>query len=90
MGHHPGASKKRGLTPCVRTAEQPAQTLNVDLCLVPAAHLLEQQLPAVSCSSGRLVAERPTAPQTEPSYPGQVFAAPDRPYAEAMQAFAVH
>jgi transposase InsO family protein len=54
---------------------------------VPALHLLEQKLPAVSCSSGRLVAERPSAPPTAPSYPGQVFAAPDRPYAEAMQAF---
>lgn len=87
MGHRPGDGKKGGLTPCVRTAEHPAQTLNVDLCLVPAAHALAQKLPAVSCSSGRLVAERPAASPAVPSYPGLVFAAPDRPYAEAMQAF---
>jgi transposase InsO family protein len=65
----------------------PGQTINVDLCLVPASHALERKLPAVSCSSGRLVAERPTAAHTTPSYPGQVFADPDRPYAAAMQAF---
>lgn len=66
---------------------QPAQTLNVDLCLVPASQIVEQKLPAVSCSSGRVVAERSSAAPAEPSYPGQVFADPDRPYAEAMQAF---
>jgi len=48
---------------------------------------VEHKLPAVSCSSGRLVAERPAAARVEPPYPGQVFAEPDRPYAEAMQAF---
>jgi transposase InsO family protein len=48
---------------------------------------LEQKLPAVSCSSGRVVAERPPAAPTEPSYPGQVFADPERPYVEAMQVF---
>lgn len=71
----------------MRTADEPGCTLNVDLCLVPASHDLERKLPAVSCSSGRLVAERPTSAQAEPSYPGQVFADPDCPYAEAMQAF---
>ena len=65
----------------------PGQTINVDLCLVPASHTLERKLPAVSCSSGRLVAERPTSAHAEPTYPGQVFADPDRPYAEAIQAF---
>src|SRR5262249_18405527 len=80
VGHLPGDGKKGGLTPSVRTAEQPGQTLNVDLCLVPATHILEQKLPAVSCSSGRLVAERPTVAPAEPSYPGQVFTDPDRPY----------
>lgn len=48
---------------------------------------MERKLPAVSCSSGRLVAERPAATHPEPTYPGQVFADPNRPYAEAMQAF---
>jgi transposase InsO family protein len=61
--------------------------MNVDLCLVPADHALERKLPAVSCSSGRLVAERPTSAHAAPRYPGQVFADPDRPYAAAMQAF---
>lgn len=88
MAHCPEARKKGALRPAVRTASQPAQTLNVDLCLVPATHTLEQKLPAVSCSSGRLVAERPSAAPAEPSYPGQVFADPDRTYAQAMQAFA--
>jgi len=54
---------------------------------VPASHTLEQKLPAVSCSSGRLVAERPSAAPSKPSYPGQVFADPERPYVEAMQDF---
>jgi transposase InsO family protein len=87
VGHLPPSGKKGGLTPTVRTAEQPAQTLNIDLCLVPATHTLEQKLPAVSCSSGRLVAERPPAEKAEPSYPGQVFADPDCPYEQAMHAF---
>jgi transposase InsO family protein len=87
VGQLRGTGKKGALTPSVRTAEQPGQTLNVDLCLVPATHILEQKLPAVSCSSGRLIAERPSPVQTEPSYPGQVFADPDRPYEQAMQAF---
>lgn len=71
----------------MRTAEVPGQTVNVDLCLVPASHALAHKLPAVSCSSGRLVAERDADPRPEPSYPGQVFAEAERPYAEAMQAF---
>lgn len=87
MGYPPLSTKKRGLRPAVRTAEQPAQTLNIDLCLVPASHTLEQKLPAVSCSSGRLVAERPPAAVAEPSYPGLVFADPDEPYEQAMHAF---
>jgi hypothetical protein len=48
---------------------------------------LERKLPAVSCSSGRLVAEHLTSAHAEPSYPGQLFADPDRPYAQAMLAF---
>jgi len=87
VGHRPGDDKKGGLTPTARTADEPGCTLNVDLCLVPASHAMEHKLPAVSCSSGRLVAERPAVAVPEPSYPGQVFADPDRPYAEAMQAF---
>lgn len=72
--------------PVARTAEQPGQTVNVDLCVVPATHTEPLKLPAVSCSSGRLVAERlPT--DKAPSYPGQVFADPDLDYDEAMTRF---
>ena len=45
------------------------------------------KLPAVSGSSGRLVVERTGEQASEPSYPGQVFGEPERPYAEVMQAF---
>ena len=64
----------------------PGQTINVDLCLVPVAHALDHKLPAVSCSSGRLVVER-DATTAVPSYPGQAFADSDLAYADAMQAF---
>jgi len=70
----------------VRTADQPGQTLNADLCFVPAVLLTPCRLPAVSGSSGRLVvAARPTEPP--PAHPGQVFAEPELAYHEAMQAF---
>lgn len=65
----------------------PGQTINVDLCLVPADHALDHKLPAVSCSSGRLVVERDSASAVPPDYPGQAFADPELAYADAMQAF---
>jgi transposase InsO family protein len=62
--------------------------VNVDLCFVPATHTpAEAKLPAVSGSSGRLVVERPHHERPEPAYGGQVFAAPQHTYSEAMQAF---
>jgi transposase InsO family protein len=61
--------------------------VNVDLCFVPVSHESEVKLPAVSGSSGRLVVERSPSEQTEPDYPGRVFAAPDRDYAEVMAEF---
>lgn len=73
--------------PVARTAEEPGQTVNVDLCFVPATHGAEVKLPAVSGSSGRLVVERPK--ETAPSYPGQVFAQSDLEYAQAMHQFRV-
>src|SRR5215212_6663353 len=83
---HPVHWPKRGLTLPVRTADQPGQTLNADLCFVPAVLLTPCRLPAVSGSSGRLVvAARPTEPP--PAHPGQVFAEPELAYHEAMQAF---
>jgi hypothetical protein len=41
------------------------QTVNVDLCFVPANHVTELKLPAVSGSSGRLVVERPFSVQRQ-------------------------
>ena len=79
------AESKPAVEPVVRTAEEPGQTVNVDLCFVPATHTAEVKLPAVSGSSGRLVVERPK--EAAPSYPGQVFAQSDLEYAEAMHQF---
>ncbi len=45
------------------------------------------KLPAVSGSSGRLVVERCGDEAPGASYPGQVFAESERPYAEVMHAF---
>jgi len=70
-----------------RTADQPGQALNVDLCFVPVSHLVDDKLPAVSGSSGHLVVERLKEPGQEPDYPGKVFADPELDYAEAVQAF---
>ena len=77
---------KDPLAVAVRTAEQPGQALNIDLCFVPERHLAAEKLPAVSGSSGHLVIERlPHA--AAPIWPGQVFAQADRTYEEAMQQY---
>ena len=84
----PQAAKKKSRFEAVnRTAEEPGQTLNVDLCFVPASHEVAVKLPAVSGSSGRLIVERPKAEPVEPAYPGLVFAADSLPYNEAMEQF---
>ncbi len=70
-----------------RTADEPGQALNVDLCFVPVSHLVDVKLPAVSGSSGHLVVERLKEPGQEPDYPGKVFADPELDYVEAVQAF---
>ena len=70
-----------------RTAEEPGQTLNVDLCFVPAEHQAAIKLPAVSGSSGRLVVEQMVTAKDEPDYPGQVFADETLSYSEAMLKF---
>jgi len=70
----------------VRTAEEPGQTLNVDLCFVPATHEAAIKLPAVSGSSGRLIIERPQD-ETEVQYPGRVFEDSELDYVAAMTAF---
>jgi transposase InsO family protein len=73
--------------PQSRTAEEPGQTVNVDLCFVPATHALARKLPAVSGSSGRLVIEAPVDPAARPTYPGRIFEDAALSYTEAMQAF---
>ncbi len=60
--------------------------MNVDLCFVPETRdITEQKLPTVSGSSGRLVVER--LPETEPHFPGQVFADEQMDYEQAMLSF---
>lgn len=78
---------KKESHPISRTAEEPGQTLNVDLCFVPVEHQAELKLPAVSGSSGRLVVEQVDSPKAEPDYPGQVFADETLSYREAMLKF---
>lgn len=68
----------------VRSAEQPGQAVNVDLCFVPAEHASQAKLPAVSGSSGHLVVERPKKDGEVPHWPGQVFADAELDYQEAM------
>jgi len=77
----------KALRPVVRTAEEPGQTVNVDLCFVPADHEATLKLPAVSGSSGHLVIERPKG--DEPQYPGRIFENTALDYEDAMRAFVV-
>jgi len=83
------AGEKGGPSGQHRTADEPGQTLNVDLCFVPAIHEVAQRLPAVSGSSGRLViyGPRPRAEEAERSWPGQVFEDPEVAYRLAMHEF---
>ena len=80
-------SAKAKFEPVSRTAEMPEQSLNVDLCFVPAEHEDESKLPAVSGSSGRLVVERVKSEMVEADYPGAVFANEQLDYAQAMEVF---
>ncbi len=71
-----------------RTADEPGQTLNVDLCFVPAVHEAAVRLPAVSGSSGRLVIYGPReGAAAERAWPGQVFEDAELAYAQAMREF---
>jgi transposase InsO family protein len=79
--------KKSSFAPVSRTADLPGQALNVDLLFVPACHLADVKLPAVSGSSGHLVVERLKESGQEPDYPGKVFADRNLDYAEAVQSF---
>ena len=86
MARARGNGEKGGSQPAVRTAEEPGQTLNVDLCFVPATHEAEQKLPAVSGSSGRLIVEQLKEEREEKDWPGRVFEEESRDYTEAMLA----
>lgn len=81
------SGQKKETKNVVRTAEVPGQALNVDLCFVPACHEAKQKLPAVSGSSGRLVIEQPTEPESERTWPGRVFEDESLDYSEAMLQF---
>ena len=70
-----------------RTADQPGQTLNVDLCFVPAEHSLAVKLPAVSGSSGRLVISAWPGETAKLNSPGQAFADESLDYTQAMLKF---
>jgi len=88
VGGSHARGEKRGPSGVARTAEEPGQTANVDLCFVPATHAAQQRLPAVSGSSGRLVVSPVREMEEEHAWPGQVFEDPDMAYADAMSAFA--
>lgn len=70
-----------------RSAEQPGQALNIDLCFVPEQHEAKKKLPAVSGSSGHLVIEHIAEAAERPSWPGQVFGEADLSYEAAMRQY---
>ncbi len=80
-------AKKKQTKTSSRTAEEPGQTVNVDLCFVPATHEVADKLPAVSGSSGRLIVQRSQAKTEERKWPGRVFEDPELTYEEAMLDF---
>jgi transposase InsO family protein len=74
-------------SPSVRHAERPGQTVNVDLCFVPAAHGEPETIPAVSGSSGRLTVSPAKSAGVERTWPGHVFANSELSYEEAMDTY---
>ena len=72
-----------------RSAEEPGQTINVDLCFVPVTHEVADKLPAVSGSSGRLIVKRSGGETGARQWPGRVFEDPELTYEEAMLDFVV-
>lgn len=81
-------SKKKASQNVTQTAEQPGQTLNIDLCFVPEEHVAQEKLPAVSGSSGHLVIEHCSTDLPQPTWPGQVFADSELAYEVAMEMYA--
>jgi transposase InsO family protein len=86
VGQNSRGGKKKVNATGSRTAQQPEQTINVDLCFVPASHEISEKIPAVSGSSGRLVVERSKA-EKEREWPGRVFEDESLSYEEAMLKF---
>jgi len=80
--------KKDKAKSAARTAERPGQAINVDICYVPEQHAVQEKLPAVSGSSGRLVVERIRSQDEKPQWPGQVFMEAGLDYEEAMLQYA--
>ena len=71
----------------VRVAEQPGQTINMDLLFVPEHHEAEERLPAVSGSSGHMVVGRTTTEKEAPYWPGLAFVNHELTYEEAMRQY---
>ena len=71
----------------VRHAQEPGETINVDLCFVPSVYEGEEEIPAVSGSSGRLVVSKGGGSDREKSWPGQVFGKESLSYEEAMDEY---
>ena len=72
----------------VRDAEQPGQAINIDLLFVPVEHKIEEKLPAVSGSSGRMIVERTKVEKESACWPGLVFGNGQLDYEEAMNQYA--
>jgi transposase InsO family protein len=87
-GRKAARGKKEAAEGVVRSAEQPGQALNVDVCFVPEQHDAQEKLPAVSGSSGRLIVERLPASDEVRHWPGQVFAEAELDYEAAMLQYA--
>jgi transposase InsO family protein len=79
--------KKRVKKSVVRAAEEPGQTINIDLLFVPEQHKAEERLPAVSGSSGHLIVGRTTDEKEKPEWPGLAFMNNELTYEEAMRQY---
>ena len=75
------------MQPISRQAEEPGQSVNVDLCFVPYEHEVAVKIPAVSGSSGKLVVERGPEEKEAAWHPGRVFADERLSYEAAMLQF---
>lgn len=71
----------------MRHAEKEGETVNIDLCFVPATHTTAEQLPMVSGSSGKLKITKTPANGQERTWPGQIFNDVQLSYEEAMDKY---